>query len=92
MLGWGAFLAAAIGPLAKRVLVALGLGFISWSGFQAIKVQVLSAVTAAWAGVPADVYQVLALAGVVDAIGVWLGALTAVVALLSLKHLGVLQS
>lgn len=92
MLGWAAFLASSVGPLAKRVLAALGLGFVVWAGADALKAQVGAAVASAWSGVGADVYQVLALAGIVDAMGVWLGALTAIVALLAFKQLGVLAS
>lgn len=89
--GWGAFFSAIAGPIAKKVLAALGMGMITFAGFQAIKGQIDSAVSTMWAGMPASVYQVVALAGFVDAVGVWLGALTTAVTLLTIKRLGVLQ-
>ena len=89
---WGAFFAAAAGPLAKKVLAAIGIGAITYAGFDAIKSQLASAVATMWGGMPADVYAVVALAGFVDAVGVWMGAITTAVALLSFKRLGMLQA
>lgn len=91
-MSWASFLSAAAGPLAKKVLGALGMGAITYAGFEAIKGQISSAVTSMWGGMPADVYSVVALAGFVDAVGVWLGAITTAVALLSFKRLGMLSS
>jgi hypothetical protein len=86
----GPFLAGIAGPIVRRVLAALGFGLISYVGFQAIKDQVSAAITASLSGMPQAVYQVLALAGFVDAIGIWLGALTAAAAAMMIKKLGLL--
>ncbi|MFA9439303.1 MAG: DUF2523 family protein [Rhodocyclaceae bacterium] len=86
------FIAAGVGPWVKRALVSVGMGVISYAGFSVIKSQLDSAIANMWGGVPATVYQVIALAGFVDAVGVWLGAITAAVSLLTFKKLGMMQA
>lgn len=90
-MSWASMIAAGVGAWAKKGAVSLGLGFVTYAGFQALKDQLASYVTSAWGQIPGDVYSILALGGFVDAVGIWLGALTTVVALLSLKRMGVLQ-
>lgn len=82
-MGWGAFLVAIAGSVTKRVVVALGLGLVTYTGFEYMKGQIDDAIDAAFTGLPADTYQIIALAGFVDAIGVWLGALTVVATLVA---------
>jgi hypothetical protein len=86
----GPFLASVAGPLVRRILAALGFGIITYVGFQAVKDQVQDAITSALTGMPLAVYQILALGGFVDSIGIWLGALTAAVAAMAIKKLGLL--
>jgi hypothetical protein len=86
------FIAAGVGAWAKRALVSIGVGVVTYAGFSMLKGQLDAAMTTMWGGMPAAVYQLVALAGFVDAVGVWLGALTAAVSMLSLKQLGVLSS
>jgi hypothetical protein len=91
-MSWAAFITAGIGGWVKKGAASLGLGLVSYVGFQAIKSQLDSAMTGMWTGMGADVYSVVALAGFVDAVGIWLGALTTAVSLLSFQRLGVLQA
>lgn len=91
-MSWATFIAAGVGPWVKRALGALGMGVISYVGFDAIKGQIATAVAGMWGGMAADVYAVVALAGFVDAVGIWLGAITAAVTLLTVRQLGMLQS
>lgn len=89
---WSALLVALSGPLAKRVLAALGIGFLTMAGLSALQGQIAAAVSDGLAGVPASALQVLQLAGFVDAFNVWLAALATVAASAAIKRLGVLQS
>lgn len=91
-MSWATFISAGIGPWVKKGASSLGLGLITYAGFQAIKDQLAQAVATMWGGIPSDIYSVIALAGFVDAVGVWMGAITTAVALLSFKRLGVLQA
>lgn len=89
--GVGTFLAAIVGVLARRVLAALGIGVLAFVGLQALSEQFKSAVRAAFGELGEVTYQILALAGVFDAIGIWFGALTTVLSLVVLKRLAVLS-
>jgi len=89
---WGSFIASGVGAWAKKAAVSLGFGIVTYAGFQGIKDQLSGAVGAMWGGMSGDVYAVVALSGFVDAVGVWMGAITAAVSLLSLKRLGMVQA
>lgn len=91
-MSWASLIAAGVGPWVKKAVGALGMGVISYVGFDAIKGQIASAVGGMWGGMAADVYAVVALGGFVDAVGIWLGAITAAVSLLTFKQLGMLQA
>jgi hypothetical protein len=91
-MSWAHFIATGIGGWAKKGAAALGVGVITYAGWSAIKGQVATAITNALGAMGGDVYQLLALAGFVDAIGIWLGALTTAVSLLAIKRLGVLSA
>ncbi|MFZ1494508.1 MAG: DUF2523 family protein [Candidatus Competibacter denitrificans] len=82
-----AWLFAIIGPLAKHLLTVLGFGFLVWKGLGTIRDQIASAVNSALSLIHPDIYQIVALAGFVDVIGIWLGAITAAVTVLGAKKL-----
>lgn len=82
------FLLAAIVPLAKKLLVALGIGWITYEGFSFIAAQLHDQITSAWGGVGGVTLQILSLAGVPTAIGIMLGAFSAKAALLAIARLG----
>lgn len=86
----GAFLAAAVGPLAKRVLTALGFGVVSFAAVQAAIGGLLNQAQSAWGGLAGDTAAYLALGGYNTALSILGGALTARVALMVLKRLQVL--
>lgn len=83
-----AFLIAISGSVAARVLVALGIGWITFEGFSAFAAQVVSAVQSSMAGILPDVLAVLGLAGFPTAVGVVLGAYVARASLSALSFLG----
>lgn len=84
----GAFLARAAGPIAKRVLVAIGIGTVTYQGldvaFEAVKQNIISN----YGQMSGNVADLVNLAGVGQAIGIILGALAARVALAAMSHLG----
>lgn len=91
-MSWAKLIDAGIGAWARKAAASLGLGLVSYVGFLAIKSQIDQAVANMWGGMVGEVYQVVALAGFVDAVGVWLGALTTAVSLVSFKRLGAIQA
>lgn len=83
-----AWLASIAAPLVNRVLLSLGFGFVSiYASLVYIKGQIDSQIDQYLGDLWPDVYQIAALAGFVDAIGVWLGAMTAAITFLGLKRL-----
>lgn len=86
-MGWGAFFGVIAGPLARRIMFALGVGVLTMVGLEAVSGTVQSAISSGWSGLAADTYQVLALGGFVDAVAYWLAAVSAAVAWLSLSRL-----
>lgn len=92
MTSWTEWVTASLGAWVVKGATALGLGIMSYTGWNGIKAQLDGAVSGALASVPGSLYGVMALAGFVDAIGIWLGALTAVITLLAFKRLALLNS
>jgi hypothetical protein len=91
-MAWAAFLAAIAGSLAKRVLAAIGIGVLTFAGFTALKTQFDSLITGYLGSMIGSVYQILALGGIVDSIGIWAGAVTTVISVTALKKLAMVQS
>lgn len=88
-MGWGSFLLAIAGPVAKRVLVALGLSVVTFAGVSAAVSGLLSHAKAAWAGAGfvAGVPDLIAMAGLNTALSIIAGAIIGRVALLTLKKI-----
>lgn len=82
------WLLAAVWPLAKQVLVSLGVGWITYEAVTAL-VDVLKGYVAAQIGsFNGTLLQLVSLSGCVEAVGIILGALTARAALTSMARLG----
>jgi len=76
-----AWLLAMAGPLAVRVLAALGVGWVSYAGYQLVVTAVVSSVGGLWGGLPAAVAGLSGLLGLTTAVGVMVGGVSARVAL-----------
>lgn len=90
-MGFGSFLAAIAGPIAKRVLVALGFGIISYAAISAALGSALSAAKAAWSGLAGDTLALVQMAGLSTAASIMAGALVARVALGVTSKLGLMK-
>ena len=73
--------------LPSRILMSLGMGFVSFIGFGAIYAQIQSAVIAAWGGIGGASMQILSLAGFNTALGIVLGAFAAKLSMMLLPKL-----
>jgi hypothetical protein len=71
--GW--FVLALPGIIA-RVLVVLGIGFVSFSGISAVASELGTYLTTKLSGLPADMLAILNLAGVGTGINIFISALT----------------
>jgi len=88
---WAALFTSLAGPLVKKALTALGMGVVTFVAFNSVKALVDSYVSSGLSGLPSSVYQIVALMGLVDAVGVWLGALTAAATFAAVGRISVLQ-
>lgn len=85
---FAAFLMGLIGPLARQLLVSLGIGLVTFVGMDAAVGGALSAAKSSLSGLPAAVTSVMALAGFFTAFSVLAGAMVARVSLMTLKRFG----
>jgi hypothetical protein len=88
MSGLGTWLMALVGPLARQVLVALGIGVISYVGFDAAVGQVMVQAKSAWSAQPQAVATWLSMAGANTALSIIAGAITTRLSLTVLKRIG----
>lgn len=87
----GAFLSAAVGPLAKRVLAAVGMGVISGGAVIVATTQLSDYVVATAGSFTGYIAAVYSLSGANIAIGMILGALAFRASFAALPRLGVLS-
>lgn len=92
MANFAAWLMALVLPLGKKLLVGLGIGVLTYEGLSAIAGQVQTAVAANWGAMPVSVLQILTLAGFAEAVGIELGALAGLAALVAVGKLGKLSA
>lgn len=77
---WG-FLVAAVGPLAIKILVGLGISVLTLTGMQAVADQLIGYVQSSWGTMPAAMAGLVGLSGLPTAVGMVLGAFNARLAL-----------
>lgn len=78
-----AWLLAAVGPLAIRVLAALGITWLTYEGLDTVAGVLRDTVLSYMGSLPAAGLGLASLAGLTDAVGIALGAIAARVALVS---------
>jgi len=83
-----AWLMALAFPLVKRVMLSLGLGFITYEGLSLIGAQVQNLVVSNWGALPASMLQILNMAGFGQFVGIILSAITARIALVAVGRIG----
>lgn len=83
--GWGTFMAAVAGPVAKRVMVALGFGVVTLAGVTAAVQAGVNAAKAALGGMSGVVADIAAISGLFSAASILAGGLVASAALMVVK-------
>lgn len=77
------FLASAVGPLAIKILAALGISLLTFVGVEAVVGELVQYAVSAWSGLSGDAAAILGLAGLGEGIGMVLGAINARLAIWS---------
>jgi hypothetical protein len=71
------FLLSIAGPLALRVIAALGMGVVTYTGVDTALNGLIQQAQSSWQGLSADVLGLAAVAGIPGALGIIAGAMTA---------------
>lgn len=82
---------ALVGPIVGRVLAALGLGVITYAGFEGIVSGITSQVLANVSSLPSEVFAICARFGFFKACAIVLGAYSAAVVFRAMKRIGVVS-
>lgn len=82
------FLMGLAGPLARQVLLSLGIGLVTFVGLDAAVSAALAAAKSNFGAMPAAVSAILARGGVFTAMSVIAGGITARMSMMVLKRLG----
>lgn len=69
-------------PLVKKALLALGIGFLTYQGIDALVGDIQGNISASFGQLPATIYAYLAMAGVFKAIGIILSGMAARVSMI----------
>lgn len=90
-MNWATFVMALVGPIARRVLLSLGLGVITYTGVDLAVTGVLSQAKAAWSsGLGGSAAQLVAMAGANTALGIIAGGIVGRVSMIAFKRFGIL--
>lgn len=84
--GFAGWIASISWPVVSRVLAALGVGTVTYTGLDAAVNSGLDAARSALTGLTPDVLQILALAGFFEAMALTAGSLLGAVTWLTLKR------
>lgn len=90
-MSWASFIAGGVGRWTKQGAISLGVGVIAYSGWEAVGSAIETAVSNAFGAVGNDVYQILALAGFIDVVGIWLGCFSIALTLMVVRKLGLVS-
>lgn len=86
------FLLGLVTPLARKALVALGLGVVSYAGLTIVANQVRDAVIANYGAISGSVLDLLNLLGAGQALGIILGGIVARAAFAAISRIGVMST
>ena len=75
------FLLSAVGPLALRVIAALGISVLTFTGVDTALESLIAQAQSSWGGMPADVLGLASVAGLPACLGLVAGAMSSRVAM-----------
>jgi Protein of unknown function (DUF2523) len=74
-MGLAAFFLALVQPIISRVLVALGMSIVTFTGMTIVIEQITQAVQTAWGGLPGAILGLAGLAGLGEGLSIVFGAI-----------------
>lgn len=88
MANWFVWLLSAVGPIVKKVLASLGVGWVTFTALTAFAIQLRDYVVAAWGTMPGDLIAIASMSGFGTALGIILGAFAYKASLSAISYLG----
>lgn len=85
---FAAFLMGLVGPLARQILVSLGIGLVTFVGMDVAIGAALSAAKSSLGALPSAITAVMAMCGFFTAFSIIAGAIVARVSLVTLQRFG----
>lgn len=92
MNSWSDWISAGLSGWVVKAAISLGFGSVAYTGWEFMKSQLDAEIANFVGSIPASMYALLSLGGFIEAIGIWLGALTLAVTLLAFKRFSFLGS
>ena len=86
------FLDTYLGSFARNVLTSLGFGVISFAGIKLVFDELVSLAQAQFVSMASDALSIVQLAGVGEAIGITVGAITYRLTITTMSQIGILPS
>lgn len=83
---WWDWLVSAAEPIARRIAVGLGFGYVTFEGVSTALEGAYSSATSAFGGLLSEVAQLLAMSGFFDAMAISSGGIVSGVAWMALKR------
>jgi len=84
--GFGSFLLGISGPIARQVMVSIGVGVVTFAGLSTAVSGALGSAKSAIGGLTGDVLQVAAMAGTFTSLSIIAGGIMAGVSMIALKR------
>jgi hypothetical protein len=80
-----AFLLAMVQPLIARILISLGIGFVTFEAFNTFVQSIITNITTQMNGLAPDVLQIITLYGLPEALGIVLGGFVTAASIVAIK-------
>jgi hypothetical protein len=87
---WAAWILALVAPIAKKVMVALGIGILTVTGFDMAIGHITTLINQSIGGTTADILGIASMMGIPESIGIMLGGISSGATLMAVKRFNIL--
>ena len=85
-----AFIMSLATPIVRRILIALGIGLVTYAGYDTLIATAKNHIITQMTGLPANTLQIISLYGLPESLAIILGAFTTAASISALKKFKVL--
>lgn len=87
---WVAWILALVMPIAKKVMVGLGVGILTVTGFDLAIGQLTNMINQSIGGTTADILGIATMMGIPESIGIMLGGVSSAATIMAVKRFNIL--